>query len=401
MTATDSPQVRTASVPRQKATDASAIARWCALIAIAAALLTICLAQQGIPRPSALIKMSAVEPMAEFARQSDEQFVFVDLEEHYDGVYYYTIARDPLLLGEEHNRIDLGAYRYGHPAYGWLAHILTLGRDASIPMALMLISLTSMGIAAWAVSRLAVFFGLTPWGGLLIPASPGLLYASTVSTTECFGAALMAVTLLLWLRGRLLLAAVLMVPLCLTKEQYLLVPAGLALWEVVSVWRTRRLPSQTTLRIAAFAAGPIALALWYIYVHAQMGVWPASPGPGNSGLPILGWLDAFSRTYTLANGSFDQSQIGTTATPMLMAMAIVLVIAFVKALPMRTPFDGVVLGMVAFASTLGWKALVYPHEFVRTPSIILLVAVASLFIRPHRGDLEVEGEVTADCGSLY
>jgi hypothetical protein len=357
------------------------IARYCALIAVAAALLTICLAQQGIPRPSALIKMSATEPMAELARQSDDQFVFVDPEEHYDGVYYYTMARDPLLLGEEHKLIDLGAYRYGHPVYSWVAHLLTLGSDASIPAALMLISLISMGIAAWAVSRLAVFFGLTPWGGLLIPASPGLLYASTISTTECFGAALMAVTLLLWLRGRLLLAAVLMVPLCLTKEQYLFVPAGLALWEAVCLWRTRRLPTHTPLRIAAFAAGPIALALWYVYVHAQMGAWPASPGPGNSGIPILGWLDAFSRTYALANGSFDQSQIGTTATPMLMAIAVVLVIAFVKALPMRTQLDGIVIGMVVFASTFGWRALVYPHELVRTPAIILLVAIASLFVR--------------------
>lgn len=373
---------------------AAEVAVLCGFLAVAASVLTVVVTQQGLPRPSALIKMSYSEPMAELAREADPSFVFVQPDAHYDGVYYYTMARDPLLLGEEHTRIDLGPYRYGHPMYGWSAAILSLGNAKYVPHALLLLSFTGIGVAAWAMSSLAVMFGRTAWGGLLVPASPGLLYASTISTTECFGAGLLGLTLLCWLRGRVGIAAVLMVCLCLTKEYFIFVPAGLGLWEVVQHWRLRTLRIDMA-KVGALAAGPAALAAWLFYVQLQYGEWPASPGEGNVGIPIAGWLDTFRMAYAMAGGSFDQSQIGVTTPPILMAMAVVFCIAFAKALQMKGPLDGVVLGMMAFASTWGWRVLLYPHEIVRSPSIVLLVAVGSLFVGAIRVPAVRENEADA------
>src|SRR6266571_2868619 len=66
---------------------------------------------------STLVRMSDVEPMAKLAREADPSFSFVNPAAHYDGVYFYAIARDPIARSEAHKLIDLAAYRYSHPLY--------------------------------------------------------------------------------------------------------------------------------------------------------------------------------------------------------------------------------------------------------------------------------------------
>jgi hypothetical protein len=371
---------------------ATTVALLCALIAVGAAVLTIVATQDGFPRPSALVKLSTSDGLAPSARAADPDFVLVTPQAHYDGVYYYAIARDPLLLGHEHERIDQAAYRYGHPMYGWLATVLGVGQARTVPAALMLLSLLGIGAAAWSASRLSVAFGRTPWGGLLVAASPGLLYAASVSTTECVGAALLGLAVLAWVRGRIAVAGALMVLLCLTKEQYVTVPLGLAIWEYVARRRHGAWPADLWRRGLAIAAGPAVLALWYVYVRAQLGSWPSTYEDGNLGAPFAGWADTFRRAHDLAGGSFDQSQIGVTATPLLVAVAVLLVAATVKAVRVRTPLEPILLGMVAITACMGWRTLLYPHELVRNPAIALLVAVGVLLSGPwtdvRRGEPE-------------
>jgi hypothetical protein len=237
------------------------------------------------------------------------------------------------------------------------------------------------------VSRLAVHFGRTPWGGLLIAASPGLLYAASVSTTECVAAALISLTLLAWVRGRIGLAGIGLVLMCLTKEQYVVVPIGLAVWEYVRARRVGAWPDRIGDRAFVLAAGPLALAAWYLWVHTRLGVWPSSYEDGNIGAPFVGWIETFRRATDLAAGDFWQSQIGTTSTPLLIATAVVLVAAFVRSLRLRTPLDAIVLGLVAITACMGYLTLLLPHELVRNPSITLLLAISALLVRPREEDL--------------
>ena len=359
------------------------VALLCAAVAVLAAALSVVATTGWPPNPTALVDLATTDGLAPVARATDPGFVLVGPQRHYDGVYYYAIARDPLLRGTEHTKIDQAAYRYGHPMYGWLARIVSLGNDRWIPAAMLLLSLVGIGLAAWATSRLSVHFGRTPWGGLLVAASPGLLFAATVSTTECVAAALLTLALLAWLRARLLLAGVLLVLLCLTKEQYVAVPLGLALWEAAQARRARRWPRDVRGRAVALVAGPVVLADWYVYVHGQLGRWPSEYQPGNLGAPFVGWYQAFAHARQLAAGTFAQSEIGTTAIPLLVAVAVVLVAAFVKALRLRTPLDGIVLGLVAVTACMGWLTLVYPHELVRNPAVTLLVALGVLLVGPQ------------------
>jgi hypothetical protein len=361
--------------------DATALG--CGAVSATAGLAAMIASQDGSLHPSALVHISSQEPLAALARSSDPHFHFVTPVQHYDGAYYYAMARDPFLRGQAHTLIDQPAYRYGHPLHGWLAGLLSFGQAREVPLALLLLSLIGLAVGGWTASRLAVYFGRTPWGGLIFAVSPGLLFAATVSTTETLGAALVALTFLAWVRGRFGWATVLVVALCLDKEQFITVPIGLAVWELVSAWRGRGRPDEAAVKAAAVVLGPVVLTGWYVYVHSQLHQWPWSYQSGNLGRPFVGWKTTFRLAHVLAGGSFDQSEIGSVTTPMLVAVAVIILVAVVAALPVRTVLDAPLLLTAVITSLQGWRTLLYPHELVRTPAVALLLAVAVLTTRPH------------------
>jgi hypothetical protein len=366
-----------------------AIAAICAVVAMLAGMLAMLASQDGSFHASALVKISDQDPLAGLARSADPHFRLVTLVQHYDGAYYYAIARDPFLHGKAHTLIDQPAYRYGHPLHGWLAGLLSFCQARTVPLALMLLSLIGLALGGWATSRLAVHFGRTAWGGLLVAFSPGLLYAATVSTTETLGVALIALTFLAWVTGRYGLAALLIVAVCLDKEQYVTVPLGLAVWEVVNAWRHRARPARLPTKAVAVMAGPVVLSVWYLYVHSRLRAWPWIYESGNLSKPFGGWRETFRFAHVLSGGSFEQSQIGAITPPALVVVAVVMTLATIVALRIRTLFDAPFLGMAVITSMQGWRTLLYPHELIRTPAVALLFAVVVLFAQPRRSSPRV------------
>jgi hypothetical protein len=353
----------------------------CGALSAVAAVGAILASQNGSLHPSALVKISDQDPIAAYATAADPHFHLVNLAQHYDGTYYYAMARDPFLTGHAHTLIDQPAYRYGHPLHGWLAGLLSLGNARAVPIALLLLSLLGMAIAGWAVSRLGILFGRTAWAGLLIAVSPGILYSTTVDTTEALGAGLLALTMLAWVRHRFTIAGALIVLVCLDKEQYVVVPVGLALWELIAAARRHARPSQLPTKIAAVAIGPAVLAGWYVYVHGQLGSWPWNYEPGNFGAPGAGWREAFRIAHDLSGGEFDQAQIGNLTPVVLVAIAAIILIALACAVQARTVLDIPMIGLAVITSMQGWRTLLYPHELFRTTAIAVLFAVAVLFTR--------------------
>jgi hypothetical protein len=360
------------------------VALACAVIAVLAGLGAIFAAQDGSLHPSALVKISDQDPIARYARAADPHFRLVHLPQHYDGTYYYAVARDPFGTGRAHTLIDQAAYRYGHPLHGWLAGVLSAGEPRAVPVALLALSLLGMALGGWAISRLAAHFGRTPWAGLVMAASPGLLYSTTVDTTEALGAALVALTILAWVNRRYPVAAVLIVMLCLDKEQYVTVPIGLALWELVLARRARGVPERLVQKTLAIVTGPVVLACWYIYVRGQFGSWPWNYEPGNFGAPFAGWAETFRLAHGLAGGDFYAAQIGDLTPVVLVATAVILILAAVMALRVQTILDLPLLGMVVITSMQGWRTMLYPHELFRTTAIAVLLAVAVIFTRPRQ-----------------
>jgi hypothetical protein len=74
-----------------------------------------------------------------------------------------------------------------------VACALSLGNRAAVPEALLVLTLIGLALGTLGASRICVVLGRPPWGGLVISMSPGLLFATTVSTTE-------TVVLAAWIR---------------------------------------------------------------------------------------------------------------------------------------------------------------------------------------------------------
>jgi hypothetical protein len=365
------------------------IARLCGLVGAGSGVVATWASQYGSIRPSALVHMAADEPLAAQARAADPGFRFVADVAHYDGVYYYAMARDPFARGTAHTLIDQPAYRYGHPLHGWLAGLLSAGDPRAVPTALFILSLGGLALAGWALSRLADATCGRPWLGLAVAVTPGLLFATAVSTTESLGAGLVLSALLSWQYRRWTLATLLIMLCCLDKEQYIVVPVGLALWEVLQSRRRaycrgdeRGHLDTVRRKTLAIMCGPLALALWYCYVHATLHRWPFDYETGNLGTPIRGWLQTLSYARGMSGGSFDESQLGSLTPQVLVPLAVVLAIACVAATRMRTLVDAPLLLLASITAAQGWRTLLYPHEIFRTPAVVTVLAMFVLLARP-------------------
>jgi hypothetical protein len=373
---------------------------WCGIAAVLVALLAVgayLVANDG--RLSVLVHMSPGEPMARVAR-SDADFVFVDPAAHYDGVYFYAIALDPLAVGQPHTLIDQAAGRYGHPAYAWAAAIVSLGQQRLLPWALLAVGLVSLFVAGLATSDLAVLLGWTPWLGLAVALNPGLIYAVSADTSETFGAALLMVTLLAWLSGRRRIAAILLVPLCFAKEPLLAVPAGLAIWEVVE-WLRHRMPAgELRRRLLLLVPGPLLYLGWLIWVRAQFGLFPFQEGTDRIGLPLASWADTLSRAATLALGNFGQMQVGQAGVALLAVVFAGVVIGILAGLRFRTPIDPIFLLTGLLTLTLGWVTLLYPKDMIRIMSFAFLLWPFVLLGRRQPGATTATPAAAESAGDL-
>jgi hypothetical protein len=356
-----------------------AVALACAGIAIATSAIAVApnLAAKDW-QLSALVRMSPVEPMATLAREADANFAFVSPIGHYDGVYFYTIARDPFALGQEHLLIDQAGYRYGHAGFGWLAWLASGGGNPSaIPGALLALNLMGMAAGAAGASLLAREFGWSGWGGLAVALNPGLVFAVSVDTGEPVGVAIMAFTLLAWKKDRLSLAAIGLVALCLMKEPYLLVPAGLMVFDGIRWLRGRR-PENIGIRFAVLAVGPTAFADWYLYLRSRFGHWPFTEAHDVFSPPIVGWVETFRRAARMGLAGHDPMQLGAGAIPILAVVAVALLLGLVRALRLRTWLDTIFLLYLVLVSMLTWLALLFPKDLPRELAVPLLLLPAVL-----------------------
>jgi hypothetical protein len=300
--------------------------------------------------------------MGDRARAIDPGFKTVNGA--YDGQFNWGIAIDPIATGYIHQRFDNASYRYGHPLLGWLGWLLS-GDDArAVPAALLAACLAGMFAAGAAAARLGQLLGGSGWQGLFVALNPGLLFAATHDLTEPLSAALMFAGLIAYLRGRRGIAAVWFALLILSKEQFALVPAGLALWDLL---RSRRRVAHA----AVLAASILPAAGWWIYARLQLGNWFLS-GSWILGAPLAGWR----RTLTDAgvwsySPGYYQFLTGEVTLVVVIALLALLALAGVRALRLRTPVDVVYLLLGMLVACLAWGATYILRDALRNVSLLL------------------------------
>lgn len=363
-----------------------AVAIACALIGMTvSALSVVAVTSLKEFHPSAIIRMSESEPLAELARSNDSNFQFVTPDAHYDGVYYYAIALDPFATGEAHQLIDLSAYRYSHAGYGWAAGLVSLGFQGAVPFALLAVGLLSMGVASGIGSLISSRLGRSAWGGLFVALNPGIIYSVSADTGEPFAAALLGLLILAWWGGRWLWVGLLLIMLCLTKEIFLLVAAALFLWKLLDVLRTGNRDGMIPTLLAT-SAGPIMWTAWQAYLYAHFDAFALSGIPKSVYLPLEGWLESLSIAAGLSISTADSQQIGQIAVPLIIAVGALLLIGIYQARRLRTELEAVYLFLAAFTLCLGPLQVVYPKDLLRLAATPLILLPALVARRP-RDDL--------------
>jgi hypothetical protein len=313
---------------------------------------------------TALVRMSKSDPMSALTPPG---FSFVARGAHYDGVYYYAIARDPVARGQAHTLIDKAAYRYGHPGYGWLAWAASGGGvPAVVPYELVIISLVGLGLAAFASSLLAAELGMSAWWGLSVALNPGLLFAVSADCSETVALALVLVAILAWMRKRWLLAGIALTLGCFTKEPLLLVPVALATYDGARWLRSHHRPSHLLRRVAALCAGPVLYAGWLVYCESVFTGLPSS-GINQVALPLTGWVTTVRDAWGQLNSG--NSQVGSVTAPLLIAFGGVLVIGLVRAIRLRGPTDAIFIAFGVLAFCTNWLVLLYPKDLLRTTAL--------------------------------
>jgi hypothetical protein len=375
------------------------VALACALVsvatALAATLTTISVADWNV---TVLVRMAEEQPLAPLARATDPDFRFVNYHGRGDGVYYYAIARDPLARGDEHELFVWAPYRYGHPGFGWAAWLLSAGNAELIPLAFLILNLTGLGVAAAAASLISRELGHSPWGGLAVALNPGLVYATTIDTNEPVSAALLALVLLAWLRGRWKLGLPAVAALCFMKEWFVLVPVGLAVWELLQLQRTGL--SSTLTRIAAIAASVAPFALWYLYVVVHFGSWPAAPAGELLQLPLTGWAQTARRAADMGMQTFDQVLVGHATLPLLAVVGLAFAVGTVRALRLGNPIHLVYLALLPVVLGLNWLNLLFAKDLMRTLAIPLALVPAVMVSSERWRDrrLASTGDARLDTG---
>lgn len=359
--------------------DKTAVALTCGFVAflLSGAAVVQAVAARGGALTS-LVGITAAEPLAAAAQAHDPQFSFAT--DHLDGAYFYAVAVDPLALGDEHTLVDVPAYRFGHPGYGWLAWLLAAGRASAVPLTLLLIGLVSMFVAGAAASHLAVELGWSPWAGLFVAFNPGLLFATMALNSEPLALAVLILSLLAWMKGRTLWAGAGLLALCLIKEQFVLVPLGLFLWELIrnreesGRERTRWLP-----RLALLAAGPIALGGWFVYLRSVYGEWPFQQKPlllNPLTVPPLGYLDTLRKAAEQHAAAVETSQLGGASLPLLVVVGAALVFGIIRAWRLTSPIDPVFILLTVLMFSLTWVQLLYPKDLMRIAAVQLALLPA-------------------------
>ena len=312
---------------------------------------------------TALPRVDSKTGMGVVARRIDSSFRLVH-PGSYDGQFYWGIAVDPIAVGDVHQAFDTASYRYGHPLYGWFGWLFSAGQAPAAAAALVGVSLLAMFAAAAAAAALG------PARGLFVALNPGLLYAAAHDLGEPLAAALLLCGLLAYFRGRWIAALVCLAFLPLAKEELVLMPLALAVWELV--WRR-------ALRNAALLAATVVPSLaWWVYARITLGAW-FTTGGNAIGLPLVGWKSALLKAGTESySRDATGSLLGESTIVVYAALLALLAIATLASLRLRTPLQLAFLPLAAIAACLVPKATVLLRDGLRNTG--LLVALVPLVV---------------------
>jgi hypothetical protein len=314
----------------------------------------------------------------------------------YDGQYYWRLATNPSVLQPEHYRgVELDSVlRDSRIAYPTLAWLLSFGQPGLAAWALVAVNVLALAALGAAGALLACTHGRSPWWGLALASSSGLVMAISRDLNEAtMVAGLVAGVALLSMR-RPAWASVCWLLACLAHEQALLCVLPFAAWSLVGHVRTRTW--RPVLTDAPWLVALAGFGAWQLFCRAVVGSVPVLASGGASlDVPFVGLVNqvrVWART-----GLARQEYL---VVPQLALLMVLVVVALRRArtlpegqrwLPWALAAASVLaitlsqqvwvgpaeLRQFVVLSTLAWLVIVISPR--RVPSL-LLVATAAVWI---------------------
>lgn len=211
----------------------------------------------------------------------------------YDGQAYYRLALEPWTdsIAAYGIRLDNPAYRQQRIVYPLLAWLLSFGRPALVPGALIAANLLGLGVITACGAALARLYQRPAWWGVLPALYPGFLVTLALDLSEIVEPAFLLGGVLLLLHKRHSLAALCFMLAILTRETALLVPVALALFWVLDHLRRAKRPHPArvfTVPVAAYLA-------WQSLLWSRWHSMPFRGNGGNIGFPLAGFAEIANR----------------------------------------------------------------------------------------------------------
>ncbi len=224
-----------------------------AALAVYLAFLALVLAPYDF-NPSALIGLGTANPLNDPASLPSGLIVFQGIG--YDGQHFYHIARS-LVRGEQPAVPPVRVQRIGYPL---AAALLSLGREAAIPWALVAVNLLAIAAGTAVFAHLLRRRNLNPWWSLLFALNSGQILAVQMDLALPMVMAFTAGAWLYWEKRRTGAAGALLAAALLTRESAVLFVIPLVAAELLGRrWRDAALLAASVVPYLAWQA---ALYLW-------------------------------------------------------------------------------------------------------------------------------------------
>jgi hypothetical protein len=306
----------------------------------------------------------------------------------YDGQWFLGQAYDPLLLARLPETFDMPQYRARRPLFSILGWLTAAGQPAAIPVAMLAVTVVSIGAGAAATAWFAISYQRSRWWGLTFAVIPGVIVANMFETAEALALALSLVGLVLVRRSRLLAAGIVFAAAGLTKETYLgfaVAAAGSLAWTGWRHSRSADLPAGAIARVRQLA-GPVVLVIgpgagvlagWWAYVAVRISEHTSKSGLDAFTIPFDGWIRA---VRVIADGRFTpDAPVGAGGAVLVLGSFLVILISLPLAIRVGglIGWSGVLFGLYGLSIDQGILAARFLSA-MRTVAPSMLVALLVL-----------------------
>ncbi len=264
----------------------------------------------------------------------------------HDGMQFWTLARDPLLLHPDDTKmfLDRPTYRARRMLYPFLCAPWRIGGEELLLWGMIATNLIAVGIGTFASVRLMEFFGANARGAIGFALNPGVAFAVFIDGCDALALACLVLFLLAVVREKWWHAIAFAALAALTKEPSLIAIAGALIVVKKSLWtRAQILLIPTLVTIA-----------WAVYAQWRLGASPSHVR--EFGIPFAGYVA--SVRYWISASAWPDFLVGT----LVVALSIAIVVRFVRK---RTLLLGAALPFALMTPLLSFDVYSLMHNIAR------------------------------------